>query len=136
MILILGALLGLVSVAFGAYAEHGLREVVSDENFRFLMTAVRYNQVHAAVIITLGFVMLQKGKLGTAPTLRWSGILFVIGTMLFSFSIYLSVSFDIPKLLYATPIGGVTIMLSWLLLVLTGIVLRNKNHRSGDKSSH
>ena len=42
MILILGALLGLVSVAFGAYAEHGLREVVSDENFRFLMTAVRY----------------------------------------------------------------------------------------------
>ncbi|MAJ11264.1 MAG: DUF423 domain-containing protein [Thiotrichales bacterium] len=110
--------------------------MVSDENFRFLMTAVRYNQVHAAVIITLGFVMLQKGKLGTAPTLRWSGILFVIGTMLFSFSIYLSVSFDIPKLLYATPIGGVTIMLSWLLLVLTGIVLRNKNHRSGDKSSH
>ena len=75
MILILGALLGLISVAFGAYAEHGLREVVSDENFRFLMTAVRYNQVHAAVIITLGFVMIQKGKLGTAPTLRWSGIL-------------------------------------------------------------
>ena len=109
MILILGALLGFVSVAFGAYAEHGLREVVSDENFRFLMTAVRYNQVHAAVIITLGFVLLQKGKLGTAPTLRWSGILFVIGTMLFSFSIYLSVSFDIPKLFPASIIPGLIV---------------------------
>ena len=136
MVLILGALLGFVSVAFGAYAEHGLREVVSDENFSFLMTAVRYNQVHSAVIITLGFVMLQKGTLATMPTLRWSSILFVVGTMLFSFSVYLSVSFDIPKLLYATPIGGVTIMFSWLLLVLTGILLRNKNHHSGGKSGH
>ena len=136
MILILGALLGFVSVAFGAYAEHGLREVVSDENFRFLMTAVRYNQVHAAVIITLGFVMLQKGKLATASTLRWSGILFILGTMLFSFSIYLSVSFDIPKLLYATPVGGMTIMLSWLLLVITGILVRHKNLHSSDNSDY
>jgi uncharacterized membrane protein YgdD (TMEM256/DUF423 family) len=136
VILILGALLGFVSVAFGAYAEHGLREVVSAENFRFLMTAVRYNQVHSAVIITLGFVMLQKGTLATVPTLRWSGILFIIGTMLFSFSIYLAVSFDIPRLLYATPVGGVTIMVSWLLLAITAIVVRNKNRLNSGESGH
>ena len=39
-------LLGFISVAFGAYAEHGLSKIVTDENFRFLMTAVRYNQVN------------------------------------------------------------------------------------------
>jgi uncharacterized membrane protein YgdD (TMEM256/DUF423 family) len=37
MILIWGALWGFISVAFGACAEHGLREAVTDEHFRFLM---------------------------------------------------------------------------------------------------
>ncbi|TNE34727.1 MAG: DUF423 domain-containing protein, partial [Alphaproteobacteria bacterium] len=45
-----GAFLGFTSVAFGAYAEHGLRASVAEEDFRFLMTAVRYCQVHAVVI--------------------------------------------------------------------------------------
>ena len=58
MILCLGALLGFISVAFGAYAEHALRETITEEHFRFLMTAVRYNQVHAVAVIALGLVEL------------------------------------------------------------------------------
>jgi uncharacterized membrane protein YgdD (TMEM256/DUF423 family) len=126
MILMWGALLGFISVAFGAYAEHGLREAVADEHFRFLMTAVRYNQVHAVVIAAIGLVLLNGGKLSNIPALRWSGVLFIIGTLLFSFSIYLSVSFDIPGLVNVTPVGGMTIMAAWLLLLVTGILARKK----------
>jgi uncharacterized membrane protein YgdD (TMEM256/DUF423 family) len=126
MILIWGALLGFISVAFGAYAEHGLREVVTDEHFRFLMTAVRYNQVHAVVIAAIGLVLLNGGKLANIPALRWSGLLFIIGTVLFSFSIYLSVSLDMPGLVNITPIGGMTIMAAWLMLLVVGVLARKK----------
>lgn len=126
MVLIWGALLGFISVAFGAYAEHGLREVVTDEHFRFLMTAVRYNQVHAVVVTVIGLVLLNGRKLSNIPVFRWSGLLFIIGTVLFSFSIYLSVSLDIPILVNITPIGGMIIMTAWLLLMVAGVIVRKK----------
>jgi len=124
MILVFGALLGFISVAFGAFAEHGLRENITDEDFRFLMTAVRYNQVHAVVIISIGLVMLSGTKLAGISTLKWSGVLFIVGTVLFSFSIYLSVLLSIPVLVNVTPIGGMTIMGAWLLLLGAGVLAR------------
>ena len=124
MILVFGALLGFISVAFGAFAEHGLRENITDEGFRFLMTAVRYNQVHAVVISSIGLVMLSGTQLAGISTLKWSGVLFIIGTVLFSFSIYLSVSLSIPTLVNVTPIGGMTIMGAWLLLLGSGVLAR------------
>ena len=126
MILVWGALLGFISVAFGAYAEHGLREAVTEEHFRFLMTAIRYNQVHAVVIVAIGLALLNGGNLTNIPALKWSGLLFVVGTVLFSLSIYLSVSLDIPSLVNITPIGGMTIMAAWLLLLVTGVLARKK----------
>ena len=126
MILVSGALLGFIAVAFGAFAEHGLRENVADEQFRFLMTALRYNQVHAVVISAIGLVVLNGGKLANNLTLRWSGLLFTIGTMLFSFSIYVSVTLKIPSLLNITPIGGVTIMAAWILLLVTGVMTKRE----------
>ncbi|HBZ19434.1 MAG TPA: DUF423 domain-containing protein [Betaproteobacteria bacterium] len=120
MILLFGALLGFISVAFGAYAEHGLRETITEEHFRFLMTAVRYNQIHAVTAVVVGFGLLNGGQTGRSPLLRWSGYLFIIGTILFSLSIYTSVTFDIPRLVNITPIGGITIMIAWLLLTLYG----------------
>lgn len=126
MILIWGALLGFISVAFEAYAEHGLREAVTEEHFRFLMTAVRYNQVHAVVISAIGLALLNGGKLAIFPALKWSGFLFIVGTVLFSFSIYLSVSLDIPSLVNITPFGGMTIMAAWIMLLVTGFLAKKK----------
>ena len=126
MILIWGAVLGLVSVVFGAYAEHGLRETVTEEHFHFLMTAVRYNQIHAVIITATGLALMNGGRLANVPTLRWSGLLFIIGTVLFSFSIYLSVWLDLPGLVNITPVGGMTIMVAWLMLIVTGALARKK----------
>ena len=126
MILIGGKLLGFISVAFGAYAQHGLRDAVTEEHFRFLMTAIRYNQIHAVVIIAIGLTLLNGGKLANIPALRWSGRTFILGTILFCFSIYLSVSLDIRGLVKITPIGGMTIMAAWLLLAATGLWARKK----------
>lgn len=127
MILVLGALLGLISVAFGAYAEHGLRPNISEEYFRFLMTAIRYNQVNAVIICAIGLALLHGNKLSDIKVLRWSGLAFIVGTALFSFSIYLSVYFDIPAITSATPVGGVTMMIAWVLLLFAGLQARRKS---------
>ena len=118
MILLIGALFGFFSVAFGAYSEHGLRPFVSEEEFRMLMTAIRYNQVNSVIICAIGLILLAPNGFSRVTFLKWSGILFIVGTVLFSFSIYLSVGLRIPSLVYVTPVGGITLMLSWLLLAV------------------
>jgi uncharacterized membrane protein YgdD (TMEM256/DUF423 family) len=120
MILMIGAALGLISVGFGAYSEHALRPVVTEESFRFLMTAVRYNQVHAVVIVAIGLSLLNTGALSQLKTFKWSAIAFILGTVLFSFSIYLSVYLNIPSITYLTPVGGITLMIAWFLLLFSG----------------
>ena len=122
LILSIGAVLGFISVAFGAFAEHGLREVVSEEYFRFAMTAVRYNQIHAVVIVALGLALLSGSPFTKMRYLTLSSILFGIGTCLFSFSIYLGVAFDIPALFNVTPLGGISIMAGWLFLALSAML--------------
>ena len=126
MILVIGALLGFISMAFGAYAEHGVRATLSEEDFHLLMTAVRYHQIHAIVIVAIGLVILNGGKLADMRTLHLCALLFIVGTLLFSFSIYLSISLDIPGLVRVAFIGGIMMMLAWLLLAITGILTKNR----------
>lgn len=121
MILAIGGLLGFLAVAFGAYAEHGLRSQVSEESFRFLMTALRYHQLHAVLIVALGLAGLSGGFFSDHKALFYAAIGFIIGTLLFSFSIYLSVVLDKPALVKITPSGGMTLMASWLLLAWAGV---------------
>jgi uncharacterized membrane protein YgdD (TMEM256/DUF423 family) len=127
MILLVGGVLGFISVVFGAYAEHGLKESISEEHFRFLMTAIRYNQVHAVVVTAIG-LGIASGVLPLQSLLiRWSGILFILGTALFSFSIYLSVVLALPQLVNLTPIGGTIIMLAWMLIAISGYKFLHRN---------
>ena len=124
MILAIGAILGFISVAFGAYAEHGLKGTLSVENLEIIMTALHYNQIYAIVISMIGFVIKNKGKLVDNIILKISGYLFILGTLLFSFGIYTSTLLEIPQLLRLAPIGGTTLMLGWVALAVVGILQR------------
>ena len=122
MILIVGAFLGFFSVFFGAYSEHTLREIVSEEHFRQLMTGIRYNQVNSVLICAIGIANLSKIQVFESRLFQVVGYLFILGTLLFCFSIYASISFGMPNLVYLTPFGGVTIMLSWVFLLVFGVL--------------
>ena len=126
MILLIGAFLGFFSVFFGAYSEHNLREIVTDEHFRQLMTGIRYNQVNSVMICAIGLAHLARMEIFASRFFKAVGYLFIVGTILFSFSIYASFTFRLPKLVYLTPVGGVTIMVSWLLLMLFGFLTIRK----------
>ena len=119
-ILVSGAILGFISVSFGAYSEHGLKPIVSEEDFRFLMTAIRYNQVNSVIICAIGLFILVADK-NKIKLFKLSGQIFVIGTLLFSFSIYLSILLKIPNLQYLTPIGGMTLLGAWLMFLISAL---------------
>jgi|TARA_B100001093_G_scaffold498406_1_gene546460 uncharacterized membrane protein YgdD (TMEM256/DUF423 family) len=127
VILVVGAFLGFFSVFFGAYSEHSLRGIVSEEHFRQLMTGIRYNQVNSVLISAIGIANLSKIQVFESRFFQVVGYLFILGTTLFSFSIYASISFNLPKLVYLTPFGGVTIMLSWVSLLVFGILTVKNN---------
>lgn len=119
-ILVSGAILGFISVSFGAYSEHGLKPIVSEEDFRFLMTAIRYNQVNSVIICAIGLFILVADK-NKIKLFKLSGQIFVIGTLLFSFSIYLSILLKMPNLQYLTPIGGMTLLGAWLMFLISAL---------------
>lgn len=118
-VLVAGAVLGLLSVVIGASAEHLLQQRVEAEVWRWVMTAVRYHQVGALIVTALGLSLLC----GARPT-RWinmSAAFLIAGTVLFSFSIYAAAMTGILSLTYVTPIGGVSLMFGWVLLIWAGL---------------
>jgi uncharacterized membrane protein YgdD (TMEM256/DUF423 family) len=131
LLLASGAILGFVSVAFGAYSEHGLKPNVTAEDFRFLMTAVRYNQINSAVICSIGLFILIDNTTSN-KLFKISGLTFVAGTVLFSFSIYLSILYKISSIQYLTPVGGITLMAAWLLLLVAALKYKNPASQRAD----
>ena len=117
-VLVAGAVLGLLSVVIGASAEHLLQQRVEAEVWRWVMTAVRYHQVGALIVTALGLSLLC----GARPS-RWinmSAAFLIAGTVLFSFSIYAAAVTGVLSLTYVTPIGGVSLMFGWVLLIWAG----------------
>lgn len=115
--LIFGAIFGLLAVIFGAFGAHLLKKKLTLEQLNSFETGVKYQMYHAIVLLILGF------QLGSEFTLNWYIILaFIIGTILFSFSIYgLVISSAKKKKLKflgpITPLGGLFLVIGWLLLI-------------------
>lgn len=122
-----GAIFGLLSVAFGAFGAHALKSLVSAQNVEIFQTGVRYQFYHAFALIGVGLVMLHLNN----KYLRNSAKCFIVGTLLFSGSLYLlalrevfAFGFFVKILGPMTPIGGLILMAGWLLFFI-GIGKRN-----------
>ena len=118
-VLLIGAILGLLSVVVGASAEHLLQQRVDEEVWRWVMTAVRYHQFGALVVTALGLALAARARPARRLTLA-AGFL-IAGTVLFSFSIYAAAVTGVHGLTYVTPLGGVTLMFGWLLLIWAAV---------------
>ena len=115
-LLIIGAILGFVSVMMGALSDHAFE--LTPDKAESLATAIRYNMLYAILVSTIALASPEKKM--TMP-----GAVFAIGTVLFSFSIYAALFTRIEALIYVTPIGGVTIMAGWIALAYRAIRYKN-----------
>ncbi len=123
--LITGAVFGLLAVILGAFAAHGLKNLVSEEAVGSFETGVRFQMYHAFLLLILGVVNLNDLKF------RWTYILILVGTIFFSGSIYLLAtneltSFDFTKIALVTPLGGTLLITSWAILVFKFSKLKRK----------
>lgn len=114
---IFGALYGFLAVIFGAFGAHALKKKFTSEQLVSFETGVKYQMYHALLLLLLGFNMHFSTGLET-----WIVCLFVIGVLLFSFSIYgLCLSAASGKkwkfLGPITPLGGLLLAAGWLLLL-------------------
>ncbi len=112
-----GALFGLLAVIFGAFGAHALKKSFSEEQLKSFETGVKYQMYHAIVLLMVGFNF----NLDTAQQ-KYMVYFFVIGTFLFSFSIYgLTLSASTGKtwkfLGPITPLGGLLLVVGWGMLL-------------------
>jgi uncharacterized membrane protein YgdD (TMEM256/DUF423 family) len=110
-----GAILGGLAVAAGAFGAHGLRERLSPEMLNVFEVAVRYQMYHALAMIAaaLGVAGLWES--------RWMGYAcwaWLTGVVVFSGSLYLLTLTGQKWLGAITPIGGVAFILGWVFLAI------------------
>jgi len=123
-ILILASVFGLISVLLGAFAAHGLEKVIDRDAIDSFLVGVRYQMYHAILLLFVGSTRYISQK-----TKRILFYLILAGILLFSGSIYglattdLS-GFDFSKIAFLTPLGGLLLIISWIVLLMSFLKLK------------
>jgi uncharacterized membrane protein YgdD (TMEM256/DUF423 family) len=124
-IILLASLIGGVAVVLGAFAAHGLKPLLAVSAFDSLGTGIRYQMYHAFLLFYIGSTSRLNNK---QQSILYKLIL--SGVLLFSGSIYLLstndlTSFNFKVIGFVTPLGGLFLITSWILLFVYN--LRNKS---------
>lgn len=118
----IAAVMGASGVAAGAFGAHGLRDKVEPRMLEVFETAVRYQMLHVPALLVVG-ILLMMGRSGLA--LQLSGWSFLVGSLIFSGSLYALVLSNVRWLGAITPIGGVFLIAGWIFLaVASGEIAR------------
>jgi uncharacterized membrane protein YgdD (TMEM256/DUF423 family) len=115
---------GLLAVALGAFGAHGLKTMLAGtadaaQRLEWWETAARYQMSHALALGLLAWL---------ASRVAWGGIAvggwaFVAGIVLFSGSLYAMTLTGVRALGAVTPVGGVGLLVGWLVIVLAALRL-------------
>ncbi|MTH15090.1 DUF423 domain-containing protein [Flavobacterium sp. LC2016-01] len=124
-IVLTGAFIGMLAIILGAFGAHLLKKYLSVEELNTFEVGVRYQMYHAFFLF---FISTRKDI--SEKTLKTIYNLVVGGVLLFSGSIYLLATknftlFDFKFIGFATPLGGLLLIVAWLTLFVT--ILRQKS---------
>jgi uncharacterized membrane protein YgdD (TMEM256/DUF423 family) len=118
-VLVVGAGFAMLAVMIGAFAAHGLKQVLDAYSLGLFETAARYQMYHAIALLIVAVV-------STIPQIspRWlklAAFAFILGIVLFSGSLYLLALSGIKWLGAITPLGGVAFIFGWLALIVAAL---------------
>jgi uncharacterized membrane protein YgdD (TMEM256/DUF423 family) len=109
---------GLLGVGLGAFGAHGLASVLlANDRVATWDTAVLYQLVHTLLLLGLGILdHVRPSKLLSVAT--W---LSIAGICIFSGSLYVLSLTNLRWLGAITPLGGLSFMIAWALLLIYAI---------------
>lgn len=110
--LTLAAVSGFLAVALGAFGAHGLRERLTPDMLAIFEVGVRYQMYHALALLGVALA-IERWPSGPLAIAGWS---FVIGTLIFSGSLYVLTMTGMRWLGAITPLGGVAFLVGWAAL--------------------
>ena len=126
--IIKAGILGVIAVLGGAFGAHALKEVLTPEQLTSFNTGVRYQLIHAVVILLLALLNIKF----QAKQFKVASALIFWGVILFSGSIYLLTLKNIVGVEWLkfagpiTPIGGTLIILGWVFIIIGGVKIKAK----------
>jgi uncharacterized membrane protein YgdD (TMEM256/DUF423 family) len=112
----IGALSGAMAVGLGAFGAHGLKTRLPADLLAMFETGVRYQMYHALALLAVAWAVTRWSGSNLPVAAGW---LFVTGSVLFSFSLYLLAVTGQRWLGAITPLGGVAFVAGWVCLALT-----------------
>ena len=112
LIIPLGALNIFIAVGAGAFAAHGLKNVLSPEYLDTFKTAADYQVIHGIGMLIIG--LLNKHNASSYNTV--AAMIMFIGIILFSGSLYALTLTGTKWLGIITPFGGSCLLISWLII--------------------
>ena len=110
--IIIASLFAALAILFGAFGSHALKERLSAQSLEVYDIATRYLMFHALGIFLIALLGFQLPK----ESLEIPVTMMIVGISIFSGSLYLIALLDFIKLGMVTPIGGLLLIVSWLLL--------------------
>ncbi len=111
----LTALMGFLAIVLGASGAHGQvhDKLVAAGSLATWETAVQYHMPHAVVLLLLTLLS------STKPLMIWAWRMFFVGILLFSGSLYLLAFTGLKWLGPITPLGGLSLMIGWVLIAMS-----------------
>ena len=109
---VVGSLFGFLGVALGAFGAHALKGHLAADQLMVFEVGVRYQMYHTFALLAAAWAYTKwPGK-----SLIASGWLFIVGTVLFSGSLYALSLSEIRGLGAITPFGGLALVAGWLCM--------------------
>ena len=111
LFLLVGSFFAALSILFGAFGAHFLKEKLSSNQLVIFEIANRYMMYHSFGLLIFGLL----GYIITEEIISVPGIMMIVGIVIFSGSLYLVSLGGFKKFGMITPIGGVILIASWLI---------------------
>ena len=118
--IVVGTCFACLAVILGAFAAHGLKSKISTEDLAIFETGVRYQMYHSLGLILLGLIGFQTAQ----DIVFFPALMFIIGIIIFSGTLYLIPMTGLRWLGAVTPIGGTAFILGWSFLIYNLIKLQ------------
>jgi uncharacterized membrane protein YgdD (TMEM256/DUF423 family) len=118
----LGAALGLLAVVAGTFGAHGLKGHVEPDLLAIYHTGAQYHMYHALALLLTGLVYERHPSRPVAA----AGWCFVVGVVIFSGSLYALAISGQRWLGAITPIGGVSFLVGWAMLMVCTAMKRQE----------